>query len=230
MKLPVPPIPFGLQPGGRADASRRPGRNRPGRHRDLRDDLAVVADLVPDGSRVLDLGCGDGELVAHLEHRHGCRGTGVEIDEDAVLRAIRAGVSVIELDVDTQLGEFGPDSYDVVVLSKVLQATRRPAQVLAQMSRIAPRCIVSVPNFGLWTHRSRLLRGRMPMSRQMPYAWHDTPNIHNATLVDLEEFLDAQGFDVEQRTLFDAAGRVVAYPDPLANLLAGAAVYLLARR
>lgn len=214
---------------GRLPAGAGARRRRPTRHLDLRDDLAVVADLVADGSRVLDLGCADGQLVRHLEQRHGCTGTGVEIDPDAVVRAIRAGVSVIELDVDEQLPEFGDDSYDVVVLSKVLQATRRPAEVLAQMSRIAPRCIVSVPNFGLWSHRWRLLRGRMPMSRQMPYDWHDTPNIHNATLVDLEEFLAEQGFTVEQRILFDAAGRVADWPDPLANLLSGAAVYLLAR-
>ncbi len=202
---------------------------RPSGHLALRDDLAVVADLIPDGSRVLDLGCGDGELLHHLERRHGCTGTGVDREPEAVLRAIRSGVSVIELDIDDQLAEFGDGSYDVVVLSKVLQATRRPAEVLAQMSRIAPRCIVSVPNFGLWSHRWRLLRGRMPMSRQMPYDWHDTPNIHNATLVDLEEFLAEQGFTVEQRILFDAAGRVAGWPDPLANLLSGAAVYLLAR-
>ncbi|WP_233493569.1 methionine biosynthesis protein MetW [Desertihabitans brevis] len=210
--------------------TRTPGRRRgPSRHLHLRDELAVVADLIADGSRVLDLGCGDGELLGHLQRRHGCTGTGVDVDPGAVRRAIRSGVSVIELDVDEQLGEFGDDSYDVVVLSKVLQATRRPAEVLAQMSRIAPRCIVAVPNFGLWSHRWRLLRGRMPMSRQMPYDWHDTPNIHNATLVDLEEFLAGLGFAVESRVLLDEAGRVAGYPPALANLLSGAAVYLLAR-
>lgn len=198
-------------------------------HDQLRPDLGVAADMVPPGSRVLDLGCGDGTLLRHMIDYHECRGTGVEIDPDQVVRAIGRGVSVIELNVDTQLDEFADDSYDMVVLSKVLQATVRPAEVLAQMRRIAGRCVVSVPNFGLWRHRWVLLRGRMPMSQVMPYSWHDTPNIHHATLPDLEQFFAECGFAIDQRVLFDDAGRARAFPAPAANLLSASAVYRLRR-
>lgn len=204
-------------------------REKPTRHVSLRDDLAVAADLIPNGSRVLDLGCGDGQLLAHLQRHHGCTGSGVEIDPASVCRAIEAGVSVIELDIDHQLTEFASDSYDTVVLSKVLQAARRPAEVLDQMARIAPRVILSVPNFGLLAHRWVLIRGRMPMSRQLPHAWYDTPNIHLSTLLDLEDLVTARGFRIVERVLFDGRGRFRSWPDPLANLLSGAATYLLER-
>src|SRR5690349_16921489 len=135
----------------------------------MRNDLRVVSGLVPDGSRVLDLGCGAGELLSHLALRE-CRGTGVDTDEAAVIAAIRSGVSVIELDVDHDLREFADDTYDVVVLSRTLQALHRPADVLTEIRRIGRRCVVSVPNFGLWKHRAFLgLRGRMPVSRSLPH-------------------------------------------------------------
>jgi methionine biosynthesis protein MetW len=198
----------------------------------VRPDLDVVAGLVPPGSRVLDLGCGAGELLAHLERAHGCTGTGVELDEEAVLAAVRRGVPVVELDIDTMLGEFADASYDVVVLSRTLQALRRPAQVLGEIGRIGERCIVSVPNFGLWKHRvSLLLRGRMPVSRELPYPWYETPNIHLSTLADLEELFAAKGLVVEQRLLLDEHGRPLRPAGVLpANLRAGAAAYLLASR
>lgn len=195
----------------------------------MRPDLDVVAGLVPAGSRVLDLGCGEGELLRHLFHEKGCTGTGVEIEDEAVVRAIRRGVPVVELDVDSELSELADDSYDVVVLSRTLQALRRPADVLAEIRRIGRRCVVSVPNFGLWKHRASLVvRGRMPVSRELPYPWFETPNIHLSTLPDLEELFAARHWTVETRLLLDERGRELAH-QRLANLRAGAAVYLLRR-
>lgn len=195
----------------------------------MRPDLGVVAGLVPRGSRVLDLGCGEGDLLSHLARERDCTGTGVEIEEASILKAIRAGVSVVEVDVDTELGEFADDSYDVVVLSQTLQALRRPAVVLSEIRRIGARCVVSVPNFGLWRHRASLaLRGRMPVSRELPYAWFETPNIHLSTLADLEELFAALELQVEERLLLDEQGRTLT-SQRLANLRAGGAVYLLGR-
>jgi methionine biosynthesis protein MetW len=194
----------------------------------MRPDLEVVADLVPDGSRVLDLGCGAGDLLSHLAMR-GCHGMGVDTDEEAVLAAIRSGVSVVELDVDEQLGEFADDTYDVVVLSRTLQALYRPADVLGEIRRIGRRCVVSVPNFGLWKHRAfLLLRGRMPMSRSLPYEWYDTPNIHLATLPDLDDLFERTGWRVDRRLLLDERGRLTT-PRAGSNLRAAGAVYALTR-
>ncbi|HSE71263.1 MAG TPA: methionine biosynthesis protein MetW [Nocardioidaceae bacterium] len=194
-----------------------------------RPDLEVVARLVPEGSRVLDIGCGDGDLLAHLVHEHACSGTGVEIDPSAVLAAIRRGVPVIEVDLDEQLDEFADNAYDVVVMSQTLQATRRPADVLREISRVGRRCIVSVPNFGLWRHRmGLLLRGRMPVSRELPHPWHETPNIHLSTLADLEALFEHLGLVVEQRILLDEKAHPMR-SSHAANLRAGAAVYVLTR-
>ena len=194
----------------------------------MRPDLEVVADLVPPGSRVLDLGCGAGELLSFLALR-GCRGIGVDTAEDAVLAAIRSGVSVVELDIDQELGEFADDTYDVVVLSRTLQALYRPADVLSEIRRIGRRCVVSVPNFGLWKHRAFLtFRGRMPVSKSLPYEWYDTPNIHLATLPDLDDLFATTGWHVDSRLLLDERGRRMQ-PRAAGNLRAAAAVYALTR-
>ncbi|MFT4295774.1 MAG: methionine biosynthesis protein MetW [Micropruina sp.] len=195
----------------------------------LRPDLDLIAHLVPNASRVLDLGCGDGALLHHLMTEHGCTGTGVEIDPDKVLAAIVAGVPVMELDLDEDLSLFASASYDTVVLSRTIQTIRRPEVVLREMARIAGRLIVSVPNFGLLQHRLMLLRGRMPMSRELPYSWYDTPNLRFTTLVDLEDLFAKLGLVIDQRINLTLAGERLGKHLRAANLRAGAAVYVLSR-
>ena len=193
----------------------------------LRKDLALVASLIPDGSRVLDLGCGSGNLLSHLMREQGCNGTGVEIDPEKVLAAIRLGVSVIELDINRELDEFSGDSFDGVVLSRTLQTVRYPDRVLRQMARIAGRVIVSVPNFGWYRHRLRMLRGRLPMGKDLPYSWYDSPNVRYTTLVDLQLLFDEVGLEVERTIPLGATGDPLKAGPRWANLLASTGVYVL---
>lgn len=193
----------------------------------LRPDLELVADQVPTGARVLDLGCGSGALLEHLARTKGCSVTGIEIDPDAVLAAIRRGVPVIEGDVARAVADFADRSYDLVVLSRVLQTMLDPQRVLTEMARVADRLVVSVPNFGYYPNRLRLLGGRMPRSRELPYAWYDTPNLRHTTLADLEELFASLDLTVEQRFTYTQRGRRLRMYGRWANLMAGAAVYVL---
>lgn len=198
----------------------------------LRPDLELVAGLVPEGSRVLDLGCGDGELLAALIERRGCTGWGVELSEEGFHACLARGVPVVQGDLDRGLDEVSEDEVDVVVLSETIQALHRPALALRELRRVAARGIVSLPNFGYWRLRAWLLaRGRMPVSAELPYAWHETPNIHLCTLRDFEDLLRDERLRIARRIPLDerhdpasgaAAGR-------LANLLAAGAVYVLER-
>lgn len=192
-----------------------------------RADFGLIADLIPKGARVLDLGCGDGELLSGLQQK-GCTGTGVEIEAGPVLQAIARGVNVIELDIDLALDEFGDDSYDVVVLSRTLQAVHRPAEVLRQIRRIARCSIVSMPNFALWRNRLRLLAGRMPISKDLPFEWFDTPNLHYTSLKDLEPLFTDVGFRITRRIALDQNGQR-HWARRSANLLASSALYFLER-
>lgn len=193
----------------------------------LRPELALLAELIPDSARVLDLGCGSGALLEHLITARDCRGTGVEIDHDAIIEAIGRGVPVIDLDIDTELDHFADHSYDVVVLSRTIQTLRRPADVLRQMARIGDQLIVSVPNFALLRNRLRLLGGRMPMSRDLPYSWYDSPNLRFTSLIDLEELFSAVHLRVERRIVLAPSGRPARSGQALANLFGAAAVYVL---
>lgn len=193
----------------------------------LRPDLALVADQVPRGSRVLDLGCGRGSLLRRLIDDKGCVGTGVEIDPDAVLTAIRRGVPVLERDIPEALDDLADRSYDWVVLSRTLQTMLEPARVLAGMARVGERLIVSLPNFGYYQNRFRLLRGRMPVSKELPYAWYETPNLRHTTLRDLEALFGQLDLHVEKRFTYTQRHRRLRMYGAAANLLAGAAIYVL---
>lgn len=191
----------------------------------LRPDLALVVDLIPSRSRVLDLGCAEGDLLSFLMTHKECTGTGVDTDHESIVTAVRRGVSVIELDLNSQLDQFADNSYDTVVLSRTLQAVRRPGDLLPAIGRIADRCIVSVPNFGLWKSRLSVLGGHMPISKDLPFEWYDSPNVRYTTLADLERFFDSVGFDIEQRIPLTERGDRLHTRWP--NLRAGAAMYVL---
>ena len=196
----------------------------------MRADLGLVADMIAPGSRVLDLGCGDGDLLAELIAR-GCRGQGVELSPDAFHACLMRGIPVVQADIDEGLPDFEDGSFDVVVLSQTLQATHRPALVLHEMMRVGRVAVVSFPNFGHWRARLHLgLRGRMPVSRALPYAWYETPNIHLCTIRDFEDLARAEGLSVVARRLLDGDGRAAsARSRRRPNLLAAGAVYLLTR-
>jgi len=197
----------------------------------MRPDLEIVAGLVPGGSRVLDLGCGDGALLAHLIAERGCHGHGVEIDGEAVLACIASGVPVTEGAIENVLRDFGEDAFDVVLLSWTLQTTRRPGAVVAGMMRVAPVGVVSFPNFAHWPLRlGLLLQGRMPSSLALPQAWDETPDIHPCTLADFDSLVQSLGLAVSERVLLGSSrGRAGADARLRPNLLAAAAVYRLAR-
>ena len=194
---------------------------------EFRGDYDLIATLVDPGSRVLDLGCGDGELLRRLVDFKGCSGTGVEIENDQFLQALSRGVNVIDLDLNTQLSEFTDDSYDVVILSRTLQNVEQPRDVLEHIARIAERGIVSMPNFALWRNRLELLRGRMPISKDLPFEWYDTPNLHYTSLHDLEPLFTELGFVIEKKIALSARGKPMRWRSRFANLLAGSAIYLL---
>lgn len=195
----------------------------------MRPDLAVVAAMVPAGSRVLDLGCGDGDLLAELIGARGCRGQGVEVASEAFHACIARGIPVVQADIDAGLPDFEDASFDVVVLSQTLQATRRPVRVLREMMRVGRVGVVSFPNFGHWRLRAHLgARGRMPVSRSLPYPWHETPNIHLCTLRDFEDLAHAEGLRIAERRLLDVdGGAAPARARRRPNLLAAGAAYLL---
>lgn len=165
----------------------------------LRADLQLVISLVPEGSRVLDLGCGDGSLMAHLRDERGCDVRGIELAPEEIAAALGRGLSVVQADIDAGLAGYLDGAFDVVVLSQTIQVTRHPALVLREMLRVGERGIVTFPNFGYWRVRGYLaFRGRMPMSESIPFSWYDTPNIHHTTLKDFREFVSANGGEIER--------------------------------
>jgi methionine biosynthesis protein MetW len=197
-----------------------------------RGDHLLVAGMVERGSRVLDVGCGDGDLLQLLEGR-GIDGRGIELSREGVNRCVAKGLAVVQGDADTDLVNYPDDAFDYVILSQTLQATRQPRAVLENLLRIGRRAIVSFPNFGFWRMRLQLLvGGHMPRTENLPYAWYETPNIHFCSIKDFRELCRAVGAKMEQAVALNPWGGRMRLKMPwwFWNLFGEQAVFLLSRQ
>lgn len=195
-----------------------------------RVDHVLIAEMVEAGARVLDVGCGDGELLQLLAERKGVDGRGVELQRDKVNACVAHGLSVIQGDADSDLDNYPDNAFDYVILSLTIQATRRPKIVLENLLRIGRRAIVSFPNFGHWQVRSGLLwRGRMPLTENLPDAWYLTPNAHLCTIRDFADLCDLVNAEVEQAVAFNAYGKrlPIKWSLSMQNMFGEKAVFLL---
>jgi methionine biosynthesis protein MetW len=193
----------------------------------LRADLAVIAANVAQVARVLDVGCGEGELMEVLQREKGCDARGMEIDAEAVERCVARGLSVIQGDADRDLADYPDAAYDYAILSQTLQTAARPDAMLDQLLRIGRRAFVSFPNFAYWRMRFSLLtHGRMPVTRHLPVSWYETQNIHHVTVEDFRELLRTKGVTVEKSWFFTHEREIGG---ARANWRAEHAVFLLSR-
>jgi methionine biosynthesis protein MetW len=200
---------------------------------ELRRDLRLIAEMIEPGARVLDIGCGDGGLLAYLTRHKGVDGRGIELSQSGVNACVGHGLSVIQGDADRDLQAYPSGAFDVVVLCQTLQATRNPKRVVEALVRIGRRAIVSFPNFGFWRIRLKLLiTGRMPVSPLLPFPWYETPNIHLCTIRDFIRLCDEIGIRVERGITLDRLGRPyrLAPHGKLANLLGEQSVFVLSGR
>jgi len=188
-----------------------------------RPDFDAIAGWIKPGAHVLDLGCGDGSLLRFLSDARNASGYGVEIDDARIIASVRNGVNVIQSDLESGLSGFDSGSFDYVVLSLTLQAVMRTQRIVQEMLRVGREGIVTFPNFGYWRHRLQSVAGRMPVSRELPYQWYDTPNVHLFTIADFEAFCAAHGVPILDRVVL-AGGRPVRLAR---NLLGALAVYRL---
>ncbi|MBV9044912.1 MAG: methionine biosynthesis protein MetW [Alphaproteobacteria bacterium] len=196
----------------------------------LRPDLAAIAEMIPNGARVLDVGCGDGALLEHLRDAKGVDGRGLELSQQNVNACVARGLPVMQGDADTDLFEYPTGAFDVAILSQTIQATFAPKDVLGHLLRIGRRTVISLPNFGHWKVRLRLAtHGRMPRTRALDHEWYDTPNIHLCTIADFVSLAKESGAVIERALALDGRGR----SQPMRaeawgpNLLADGAIFLL---
>ncbi len=193
----------------------------------VRQDYATIAQWIEPGARVLDFGCGDGGLLRYLTENNAIEGYGVEIDDEKVSQSIKNGVNVIQSDLETGSSLFDTNSFDFVILSLTLQAVRHTERVVLEMLRIGRQCIVTFPNFGFWQNRSQVLLGKMPISRELPYQWYNTPNVHLFTVHDFEQFCQGSSIHIMDKLVLDRKGRQVKW---MPNLMGTLAFYRFSRK
>ena len=197
----------------------------------MRADLDIIQKWIKPGSRVLDLGCGDGGLLTYLRDNKQTIGLGLEIDNDKIDSCLAKGIDVIQQDLNKGLGNFQSQSFDTVLLTQTLQAVHYPDLLIEEMLRIGKNCIVTFPNFGNWKSRAYLnFKGRMPVSDFMPYQWYDTPNIHFCTVRDFDVFCQEKGIHVITRTVVDNKHRDSWIIRTFPNLLSEIAIYHFSRQ
>lgn len=196
----------------------------------MRADLEIIQQWIPENSRVLDLGCGDGELLAWLKQHKNATGYGLEINADKINACIEKGVNVIEQDLDKGLSNFATDSFDVVVMTQALQVVHYPDRILQEMLRVGRTCIITFPNFGHWRCRWHLAtKGQMPVSDFMPYTWYNTPNIHFCTFKDFENLCRQMQMQVLDRLAVDNQHRHHLGNRLWPNMLGEVGIYRVAR-
>ena len=190
-----------------------------------RPDFAAIAAWIPQGASVLDLGCGDGSLLQYLKSERDVRGYGVEISDAGIVACIQNGVNVIQNDLDSGLADFESNSFDYVILSQTLQATRHTEPLIQEMLRVGHEGIVSFPNFGYWKNRLDVLLGNMPVSKDLPYQWYDTPNVHLCTFHDFEDLCATLKVQILERRVMTGESEIQVLP----NLFGSMAAYRFQR-
>jgi methionine biosynthesis protein MetW len=187
----------------------------------VRPDLEAIVQWVPQGARVLDLGCGDGSLLRSLWQEREAPGYGVEIDDDSVLACVANDVNVLQVDLESGLSLFADQSFDYVILSQTLQAVHHTEAILREMLRVGREAIVSFPNFGHWNARLQVVLGRMPVSESLPYEWYETPNVHHCTIADFEELCRRLDIRIREKLVLHQGKPISVMP----NLIGSLAVY-----
>ena len=191
-----------------------------------RYDFNVIESWVHQNSKVLDLGCGDGLLLNHLKDKKNITGFGIEKDKDNWLLSLKNGVDVIQMDLESGLAGFEDNSFDTVILSRTIQSMRNIQSIISEMQRVAKEIIVTFPNFGYWRNRLQIIKGRMPLSKELPYNWYNTPNIHLCTINDFDNFCTMHKISVAEKHIMTDQQAVNFYP----NLFGALALYKLVKK